>query len=515
MAGFAYEGVMTLLVGSLKLTADELMKGFHEGASLGIDPEVRRRMERSREVVERESRPAYGINTGIGLLKDRRIATPDLTKLSRNILLSHACGTGQPLAPEISKLMLLLRIHNLALGFSGVRPTLVEKLIELYEKEVFGVVYEHGSVGSSGDLVPLAHIALPLLGEGEVWDGGQIRPAREVLKRKEILPLELASKEGISLINGTQFMTAHGLLALQDGQKLLTHADLISCLTLEALRGSRTPFHPFLHERRPIPELQQTAEFLWDLLEGSEILESHKDCGEIQDAYSLRCIPQIHGSCRLASSHLRKILDLEVRSSTDNPLISLDKGEILSGGNFHGEPLAGALDYLAITFTKLSAVSERRIARLLDSNHSHLPPFLAENGGLNSGLMIAQYTAASLVSENKVLAHPAAADSIPTAANQEDLNSMGSISAKKLLKILQNTEQVVGIELLAALQALDLSLKGQPSLKTSPLLERIRRYCRERIPFLSEDVYLKPHLDKAIELVRSGSLLSLLPSRSS
>ncbi|MBI2067674.1 MAG: histidine ammonia-lyase [Deltaproteobacteria bacterium] len=495
-----------LELGSLNLGLLELLEGHHNRYPLSIEPEAKKRVLKSREIVEQIAKPTYGINTGLGSLKDRTIPSDQLTELSHNTLRSHACGFGKPLAEEISRWMLLLRIHTLALGYSGVRLALIEKLIELYEKNIFGVVYEHGSVGSSGDLVPLAHIALPLLGEGEVWNDGSIRPAAGVLQEKQVRRFELKAKEGLSLINGTQMMLAHGLLLWERGEKLWRSANTIAALSLEALRGSQKAFHPFLHERRPIPELQETARFLWNLLEGSEILKSHENCERVQDAYSLRCIPQVHGTYLMALNNLKRVLECEIRSSTDNPLVSVDSGEILSGGNFHGEPIGWAIDSFSITMTKLSSISERRINRMVDPTLSGLSPFLIEKSGLQSGMMISQYTAASIVSENKVLAHPATADSIPTAAGQEDINSMGSIAAKKGMRILENTEQVLAIELVVALQALDLSLKDQQSLKSSPPLSRIRKICRKEIPVLSEDRYLRPDLERALTLLRSGKI---------
>ncbi|MDO8643549.1 MAG: histidine ammonia-lyase [bacterium] len=492
------------LVGSTRHNLSDFIRAVRTDIPLVIDPAARKRIQKTRQIVENCTEPTYGINTGLGPLKDVHLSPEEQTLLSHNTLKSHAAGSGAPLPEEVSKLMLLLRIHALALGYSGVRVTLIEGLINLYEKKIFGVIYEHGSVGSSGDLCPLAHIALPLIGEGEVWENGRVVSAKKVLSKKGIRPFRLQSKEGLSLINGTQMMTAYSLLLIERGERLFQTADIIAALSLEALRGSRRPFHHFLHDRRPIPELQETAAILWDLLEGSEILHSHAHCGAVQDAYSLRCIPQVHGGAKIALNNLKRIIEKEVHAANDNPLIDPDSGEIYSGGNFHGEPLALALDYLGIALAKLANISERRTARLVDSHLSKLPLFLIEKPGVNSGFMIPQYTAAGIVSENKVLSHPASADSIPTSANQEDINSMGSVSAKKGMRILENAEQVLGIELMTSLQAFDISFIGQKRLKSSKKLEKIRQICRKEIPFLKKDTYLKPVIDQALGLVRRG-----------
>lgn len=496
----------TFLVGSSRYKPADFLEVVQSGARLMIDPKRVPLIKKTRHIVENYKEPAYAVHTGLGPLKDVRISKEDQSLLSHNILKSHAAGSGRPLPEIISRLMLLLRIHTLALGYSGVRPELIQQLITLYHKEIFGVLYEHGSVGSSGDLCPLAHLTLPLIGEGEVWEKGKIVLAKTVLKKKGLKPFHLESKEGLSLINGTQMMTAFGILLVSRTDQLLDTASVVGALTVEALRGSRVPFDRFLHERRAIPEVQEIARQLWDLLEGSGVMASHAHCGAVQDAYSLRCMPQVHGATKIAVNNLRRILEKEIHASNDNPLVDPVRGRLLSGGNFHGEPLSLALDYLGAAIAKLGNISERRTARLVDQHLSQLPLFLIEKPGVNSGFMIPQYTAASIVSENKVLSHPASVDSIPTSANQEDINSMGSISAKKALIILENTEQVLGIELLTALQAYDVSLIGKETLHSSRHLEAVRRQCRKTLPYLTKDVYLKPLIAEATALVRKGLL---------
>src|SRR6056297_1200897 len=419
----------------------------------------------SRRHVERaltDSTAIYGINTGFGALADKRIAPERLAELQRNLLLSHACGTGDPLNPDISRLMLRLKIHALALGYSGISEPVFRQLLALDEHRIVPWIPSRGSVGASGDLAPLAHMSLPLIGAGQCWkpDLSGPEPAAAALDRAGLTPVALAAKDGLALINGTQLMAACGAFVLSRCIRLVGAADILGAMSLEALQGSARPFDERIHQLRPHPGQVRAAANVRRLLEHSEILESHRDCGKVQDPYSLRCIPQVHGASRDALAHASEIVERELNSVTDNPLV-FDNGDIVSGGNFHGQPLALAMDYAAIALAELASISERRTYLLL-AGHDGLPTLLMTDTGINSGFMIPQYTAAALVSENKVLCHPASVDSIPTSLGQEDHVSMGSISALKLLSVLRNTEQVLAVEMLTAAQALDFRAPLQP-----------------------------------------------------
>src|SRR6056297_974404 len=404
----------------------------------------------------------YGINTGFGALADKRIEPARLAELQRNLLLSHACGTGDPLNPEISRLMLRLKIHALAIGYSGISEPVFQQLLALDEHGIVPWVPSRGSVGASGDLAPLAHMSLPLIGAGRCWkpDFSGPESAETALQRAGMTPVELAAKDGLALINGTQLMAACGAFVLSRCIGLVVAADVLGAMTLEALQGSARPFDERIHQLRPHPGQVKAAANVRRLLEHSEILASHRDCGKVQDPYSLRCIPQVHGASRDALTHAADIVERELNSVTDNPLV-FDNGDIVSGGNFHGQPLALAMDYAAIALAELASISERRTYLLL-AGHDGLPTLLMADTGINSGFMIPQYTAAALVSENKVLCHPASVDSIPTSLGQEDHVSMGSISALKLLSVLRNTEQVLAVEMLTAAQALDFRAPLKP-----------------------------------------------------
>ena len=427
----------------------------------------------SRRHVERaltEDAPIYGINTGFGALADKRIAPARLAELQRNLLLSHACGTGDPLSPEISRLMLRLKIHALALGYSGISESVFRQLLALDQHGIVPWIPSRGSVGASGDLAPLAHMSLPLIGAGQCWkrDLSGPEPASAALEIAGIQPVELAAKDGLALINGTQLMAACGAFVLSRCIRLVAATDILGAMSLEALQGSVRPFDERIHQLRPHPGQVKAAANVRRLLEQSEILESHRHCGKVQDPYSLRCIPQVHGASRDALAHASEIVERELNSVTDNPLVfgpdssePGGAGDIISGGNFHGQPLALALDYAAIALAELASISERRTYLLL-AGHDGLPELLMSDTGINSGFMIPQYTAAALVSENKVLCHPASVDSIPTSLGQEDHVSMGSISALKLLSVLRNTEKVLAVEMLTAAQALDFRAPLKP-----------------------------------------------------
>jgi histidine ammonia-lyase len=462
---------MVSLTGS-RLTFDELRRVAQSNAPVQIDPSALPAMLQSRAVVEQlasADAPVYAVNTGVGLLADVRVPPDELEQLQRNVVRSHACGVGPPLARDEVRGMMLIRANVLARGFSGIRPIVAERLCDLLNRGVTPVVPSQGSVGASGDLAPLAHIALVLIGEGEVEFDGIRLPGGEALRRAGLQPIVLASKEGISLVNGTQAMLAVGGLQLLEAETLAEAADLICAMTLDGLRGTPRAFDPRIHQLRPFAGQIQSAANLARYLEGSEIRQSHITCRRVQDAYSLRCAPQIHGAVRDALSTARSALEIELNSVTDNPLV-ID-GEIFSGGNFHGEPLALQLDALAVALTVLAGVSERRIDRLVNpSLNEELPPFLATHAGLESGFMMLQVTAAALVAENRVLAHPASSGSITTSGNKEDFVSMGMTSAMKLKQVVRNTRHVLAIELLAATRALDCL---RP-LKSSAITEQVR-----------------------------------------
>ena len=461
------------------LTIEQVISVAAGRDSAALASESIRRMLQSRAVVERlaaADEPVYGVNTGVGLLADVRVPPANLEQLQRNVVRSHAAGVGDPLAHEEVRAMMLIRANVLAKGFSGIRPVVAERLCQMLERSVTPVVPSQGSVGASGDLAPLAHMALVLMGEGEAEFAGKRMPGGEALRLAGIDPLDLASKEGISLLNGTQAMLAIGCLELAAAQALIDTAEVVCALTLDALRGTPRAFEQRLHAVRPHPGQLTSAAHLLHLLEGSEIRASHVSCRRVQDAYSLRCAPQVHGAVRDTLTEARRVFSIELNSATDNPLVF--DGEVLSGGNFHGEPLALQLDYLSIALAALSGISERRIDRLVNpALNEDLPPFLVHHAGLESGLMMAQVTAAALVGENRVLATPASPGSITTSGNKEDFVSMGMTAALKWKRVVRNTQVVLAIEALAAARALEFL---RP-LKTSAPLEtargRIRSVC--------------------------------------
>jgi len=464
-------------------------------------------MQASRRVVEaavQSGAIVYGVTTGLGSLANVRLSAEEIRDLHRNLLRSHAVGVGPPLSEWEVRAMLLLRAHCLALGYSGVRPVVVDRLIQFLEREVYPWVPEQGSLGASGDLAPLAHLALPLIGEGAVSFEGEPTPARAALERVGIEPLELEPKEGLSLINGTQGMLAVGLLAANRGRALAKAADIAAAMTVEAILATDRPFDERLHRLRAHAGQGASASNLRRLLADSEIVVSHRESQHlVQDAYSLRCAPQVHGAFREVLAFAESILETEIGSVSDNPIVTED-GDVLSGGNFHGQPVAVALDALAAATVGLASISERRLYRLLDpSTNNGLPAFLVDRPGLNSGFMIVQYTAASLVSESKSLAHPASVDSIPSSAGQEDHVSMGMTSARHARDISGNAEIVVAFEVLAAAQALDLRSPLQPAEGTAAALAAVR----QEIPFLDADRELKGDVDDVIELIQSGALL--------
>ena len=462
------------------------------------------KMRRSREPVERLAagdEPIYGVNTGVGLLADVRIRREELDQLQVNVIRSHSTGVGPPLDRAVVRAMMLIRANVLAKGLSGIRPLVAECLCELLNRGVTPLIPGEGSVGASGDLAPLAHMALVLIGEGEAEFRGAVLSGREALIRAGVAPIELHPKEGVSLINGTQAMLAIGCLEWKAAQCLANTADVICGLTLDALRGTPRAFDARIHNARPHPGQRESAARLARLLEGSEIRQSHLTCRRVQDAYSLRCVPQVHGAVRDALAEAHRVFSIELNSATDNPLV-FDE-EILSGGNFHGEPLAFQLDFLAVALTALAGISERRIDRLVNpALNEDLPPFLAGHAGLESGLMMAHVTAAALVGESRVLSHPASTGSITTSGNKEDFVSMGMTAALKFQRVVRNTRAVLAIEALAAARALDVLAP----LRTSPLLEQVRAQIRAVSPPITGDRVFHRDIGAVEQLIAGGGL---------
>jgi len=470
-----------------------------------LNARAARQLKESRHMVDealREGRPVYGVTTGFGELARVPIPPEDRQILQENLLKNHAAAVGPELPPEVVRAMLVLRANALAKGFSGARIDLVERLLTWLREDCLPIVPSQGSVGASGDLAPLAHLALPLLGLGEMTLRGERLSALEAQRRIGLEPMHLQAKEGLALTNGTQLMASIGCLGVLDAERLVDTADVVASLTVQALHGIPDAYDESIVKVRPHPGAIRTAQNLRAYLAGSQLTTSPGQL-RMQDAYSLRCIPQAHGASRQAIGHVRGVLEIEVNSATDNPLVFPDEQQVRSGGNFHGEPLAIALDYLAIAVAELGSISERRTERMVNPHLSGLPAFLSDRGGISSGLMIAQYTAATLVSHNKVLCHPASVDSIPTSGNQEDFVSMGSVGALKLQQVLRQAWQVLGIELVAAGQALDLG--GAEGL--SPAGRRAYDLLRSEIPYY-DDTVLAPDLNAGAELCRSGRLLA-------
>jgi histidine ammonia-lyase len=475
-----------------------------EGAQVRLRDGARARVERARRFVEdiiERGEVVYGINTGFGALADVTIPADKLRELQVNLVRSHSCGVGEPLADVAVRAMMLQRANVLAKGYSGCRVRVIDSLIQMLNAGVHPVIPSRGSVGASGDLAPLAHQALVVIGEGEAFYRGERLKGGEALARAGIEPLTLEAKEGLALLNGTQAMTAVGGLALLAAQALANAADITGAMTLEALKGTPVAFDEKIHAARPHPGQMESARRLRELIEGSEIRESHRDCTvdpRVQDAYSLRCMPQVHGAVRDSLAHAGRIMQIEINSATDNPLIFADAGEVLSGGNFHGEPIALALDYAAVAIADLGTISERRVERLVNPDLSNLPAFLTPSPGTNSGMMIAQVVAVSLIAENNVLAHPASVTNLPTSANKEDHVSMGMTSALKFQQVVENVEVILAIELLCAAQGLDF-LKP---LRPGPRLSEVYSMVRERVPFIERDAPLSNYIESLVPLVR-------------
>jgi len=492
------------------LSLEDLRQVVYERRSVELEDDARKKVVAAREVVEkllRENRVAYAINTGVGKLSDVHIEPAQNRQLQVNLIRSHSAGVGEPLSQEETRAMMLLRANSLAKGFSGVRPDVIELICAMLNKGVHPVVPSQGSVGASGDLAPLAHLALAMIGEGQVWAESGSATSAEALKRAQIRPLVPEAKEAISLINGTQAMLGVGTLSLLAAETLAETADVLGAMSLDALHGTDVAFDARIHDARPHAGQTQVATNLRRLLKGSEIRESHKDCGRVQDAYSLRCIPQVHGAVRDTLDFCRRTFEVEMNSAVDNPLVFVKahgEGDIISGGNFHGQPLAFALDYLAIALSALAGISERRIERLVNpALNEGLPPFLAPDAGINSGFMMPQVTAAALASENKGLAHPASVDSITTSGNKEDYVSMGMAAAIKLKRVIANTTNVLAIEACAAAQALDFL----SPLKSSQPLQKAHAAVRKVSPKIEHDRVFADDFAKLAELIRSGALI--------
>ncbi|MBW6514665.1 MAG: histidine ammonia-lyase [Candidatus Syntrophosphaera sp.] len=476
------------------------------GDQIALSDECVARVEKCRAYVDKviaRGDIVYGLTTGFGKFSTVTVPPEHIAELQLNLIRSHATSVGPAYDKAQTRAIMLLRINVLAKGHSGIRLITLQSLVEMLNKGLHPVIPMRGSVGASGDLSPLSHLALPLIGEGEAEYGGEILSGAEAMRRAGIPPVKLAAKEGLALNNGTQVMAALGILKLLEAERLCRQADIIAAASIDALKGTPRAFDSLIHALRPHPGQLSSAANLRLLLENSPLRESHRDCGNVQDAYSLRCTPQVHGAVRDALAYVRGVLEVEANSATDNPLIFPAEDKVISGGNFHGEPLALALDMLAIAISELASISERRMEQMLNpALNRGLTPFLAKRPGIDSGYMIVQLTAASLVSENKVLAHPASVDSIPTSANQEDHVSMGSVAANKLLQVVENVNNVLAIELLIAAQALD-----QRGLASSPAIEAAKALLRERVPTLAEDRAAYPDINSASALLRSGALL--------
>lgn len=440
-------------------------------------------------------RPVYGVTTGFGSLCNITIPSGDLSQLQHNLVMSHACGTGERVCNEIVKLMLLLKIQSLSYGYSGVQFVTVQRLIDMFNNDVLPLVYQQGSLGASGDLAPLAHMCLPLIGLGEVEYKGQVRPSADVWQELGWENIRLQSKEGLALLNGTQFMSAHAVWSLINAERLSAWADKIGAMSLDAFDGRIEPFCPQVHKVRPHKGQIDTAKAIKDLLEGSEIIRQTKS--HVQDPYSFRCIPQVHGAAKDTIAYVKSVIETEINSATDNPTVFPDEDLIVSAGNFHGEPIAIPMDMLAIALSELANISERRIYQLISGSRG-LPHFLVAKSGLNSGFMIPQYTAASIVSQNKGLCMPASVDSIPSSQGQEDHVSMGSNAATKLVRVVLNTERVLAIELFNAAQALEF----RRPLHSSWEIEKIFAAYRKVVPFVGDDTYMHPLIEASVDFIR-------------
>ncbi len=490
---------MTHIISTKKLTIKKVNEIISKGMKLALGEDARNAIEKCRKFLDSKmgdiGRPVYGITTGFGSLCNISIPEKELSTLQHNLVMSHACGTGDQVRPEIVKMMILLKVQSLSYGYSGVQVATVERLIDMFNNDIIPVVYQQGSLGASGDLAPLAHMCLPIIGMGEVHYKGEVRQSAELWKELGWEPIRLQSKEGLALLNGTQFMSAHAVWSLIKAEKLSDWADKIGAMSLEAYDGRIEPFYPQVHEVRAHKGQIDTAANIRELLEGSEIIRQKKV--HVQDPYSFRCMPQVHGASKDAIAYVKGVIETEINSATDNPTVFPDEDLIISAGNFHGQPIALPMDMLSLAMSELANISERRIYKLI-SGQRGLPHFLVAKPGLNSGFMIPQYTAASIVSQSKMLCMPASADSIPSSQGQEDHVSMGSNAATKLVRIVENTERVLAIELFNAAQALEF----RRPLKSSWTIEKIFAKYRKVVPFIDDDTYMHPLIEKSIEFIR-------------
>jgi histidine ammonia-lyase len=494
-----------IVIDGNSLTLEEIIKVAREHYEVELSEEAKKRVIKCRAIVDKiveNDQVIYGITTGFGKFSDVTISGEDCKVLQRNLIISHACGFGDGLAKDAVRTAMLLRANALSKGYSGIRLETLNTLIEMLNKGVHPVIPEKGSLGASGDLAPLSHMVLPMLGEGEAEYNGEILTGEEAMKRAGIHTVELVAKEGLALINGTQIMTAVGALALYDGINLVKVSDIAAALTMEALRGIKDAFDLRTHNIRPHHGQINTAENLLNLIEGSNLITRQGDL-RVQDAYTLRCLPQIHGASKDALNYVKEKVEIEINSVTDNPIVT-EEGEVISGGNFHGQPMALSFDFLGIAMSEVANVSERRLERLINYQLNDLPAFLVKHGGLNSGFMITQYAAAALVSENKILAHPASVDSIPSSANQEDHVSMGTIAARKARDIIKNCERVVATEILAACQGIDFRENVSLGKGTKIAYDTVR----ETVDFMDKDVVMYKELDKVLSIVTNGKIVN-------
>lgn len=504
----------TIEIGTSPLSIQDVALVAREKAPVSLSPALPAKLDKSRLVVEnclKENKKVYGITTGFGKLSDTFIQPSENQQLQKNLLLSHAIGVGEYFTEDVVRAMLLLRLHGLTGGFSGVRGSLLDYLVVFLNENLCPLVPGQGSVGASGDLAPLAHLCLPLIGQGEVTFRGTRMSGKEGLSHLKLPPIELEAKEGLGLINGTQAMTALAALGLVDSGKLLEIADIAGAMTLEATLSSDQFLDEKIQKVRPHPGQIQTASRILKLIGGSRLVASHKESlHRIQDGYSVRCIPQVHGAIQDAYHYTKRVIETEINSVTDNPLIFSETNQVVSGGNFHGHPVALCLDFFKIALAGLANISERRIERLLNpALNEGLPPFLSSHTGINSGMMVCQYTAAALVSENKILSHPASVDSIPTSANQEDYNSMGTIAARHLSRIIENTTNVLALELLCASQALEY----RRPLSFGIGVEEAYRVIRTKVKALDHDRFMRPDLDNIVQLIHNGEILKAVEEK--
>ncbi len=495
----------TLMLTGDTLTLDQIEEVSLHGRKVGLAPEARVKVEAARALVDRVAagdEPAYGINTGFGTLAEVRIEKKDLQQLQRNLILSHAVGVGAPLPLHEARALLLLRCNVLAKGYSGIRPTTIELGLEMLNRGVTPAIPERGSVGASGDLAPLAHLALVFIGEGEAFVEGQRLPGRVALQKVGLSPIVLEAKEGLTLVNGTQAMCAVGVHALLKAEELAELFDVAGAMTIEGMLGSHQPFMHEVYAVRPHPGHGKVSTHLLELLAESELVKTHVDCEKVQDPYSMRCIPQVHGAAREGLNFCRRILEIEVNAGTDNPLVFVKTGQIVSAGNFHGQPISLGLDVLAMALTQLAAISERRVEQMVNPALSGLPPFLARNPGLNSGFMIAQVTSAALVAESRILCHPASVDSIPSSAGREDHVSMGMTAALKAKQVVDHVKHVLAIELLVAAQAIDFRAPAKPGHGPHVAHQLIR----SKVPHMDVDRELHKDVSAVVALIDSGAL---------